>query len=100
MTNPSDSEPIDAEIVESVGSPDLAPDVDAPTVEDVTGYTATGVPTFDFVRDKIEHRTTTAIGRQELAEMGRESAALDDAMAERDKAAQNKLDEIRKSMGL
>ncbi|MCF8570670.1 hypothetical protein L5G32_10360 [Gordonia sp. HY002] len=91
---------LDAEIVESSTSPDFTPNVHAPTVEDVTGYTESGVPTFDFVRDKIEHRTATADGGQVLSEGGREAAELDDAMAKRDEAAKSKLDEIRKSMGL
>lgn len=88
---------VDAEIVPS---PEGTPTVDAPSYEEVTGYTEAGVPTFDHVRDKIEQRTATAIGGQELAEMGEEAAALDEAMAKRDEAAKDKLAEIRKSMGL
>ncbi|WOC13855.1 hypothetical protein [Gordonia sp. MP11Mi] len=91
---------IDAEIVEAATSPDFTPTVHAPTVEEVTGYTESGVPTFDFVRDKIDHRTATADGGQFLAESGPEAAVLDEAMAARDDAAKRKLDEIRKSMGL
>jgi len=98
MTSASDDlPPIDAEIVPS---PDVAPAVAAPSFEDVTGYTEAGVPTFDFVRDKIEHRTATADGGQVLAETGPEAARLDRSTAERDEAAKSKLDEIRKSMGL
>src|SRR6476469_6624068 len=48
-------EPIDAEIV-----PEPAP---APPV---TGYTDSGVPTLDYVRDKIEGRYATALGMEEL----------------------------------
>ncbi|NLG46008.1 hypothetical protein [Gordonia sp. (in: high G+C Gram-positive bacteria)] len=94
---PIEPEPIDAEIVPA---PDFTPSVRAPSFEEVTGYTEAGVPTFDHVRDKIEQRTATAIGSQELAEMGKEAAAADEAMAKRDEAAKNKLAEIRKSMGL
>ena len=95
---PSDAdEPIDAEIVPA---PDTSPSVRAPSFEDVTGYTEHGVPTFDHVREKIQKRTATAIGGEELAEMGSEAKALDEAMVKRDEAAKNKLAEIRKSMGL
>ncbi|GAA4679762.1 hypothetical protein [Gordonia humi] len=98
MTSASDDlPPIDAEIVPS---PDVTPTVAAPSIEDVTGYTESGVPTFDFVRDKIEHRTATADGGQVLAETGTAAAELDEAMAKRDEAAKSKLDEIRRSMGL
>ncbi|WP_341257355.1 hypothetical protein [Gordonia malaquae] len=99
-TGDDDLEPIDAEIVEPAGSPDFTPTVTAPSFSDVTGYTEAGVPTFDHVRDKIEKRTTTAIGSQELSEMSREAAELDEAIAKRDDAAKRKLDEMRKSLGL
>ena len=95
--SPGDDDILDAEIVPA---PDFTPSVQAPSFEEVTGYTEAGVPTFDHVRDKIEPRTATAIGGQELAESGREAAALDEAMAKRDEAAKDKLAEIRKSMGL
>ncbi|MBM7367241.1 hypothetical protein [Gordonia hydrophobica] len=88
---------VDAEIV---SAPDFTPTVTGPSYEEVTGYTEAGVPTFDHVRDKIEQRTATAIGAQELAEAGKEAAAIDEAMAKRDAAAKDKLAEIRKSMGL
>ena len=58
-----------------------------------------GVPSFDFVRDKIEKRISTAIGSQELAEGTPEGQGVDDMMRKRDEAAKKKLDEIRKSMG-
>ncbi|MGB6246295.1 MULTISPECIES: hypothetical protein [Gordonia] len=90
-------ETFDAEIVPA---PEAAPSVRAPSFEDVTGYTERGVPTFDHVREKIEKRTATAIGSEELAESSPEAAAVDEAMAKRDEAAKNKLAEIRKSMGL
>ncbi|AZG43856.1 PspA domain-containing protein [Gordonia insulae] len=62
-------------------------------------YSASGVPTFDFVRDKIENRISTAIGSKELAEGGPEGQQVDEMMRKRDEAAKKKLDEIRKSMG-
>ncbi|WP_202422056.1 PspA domain-containing protein [Gordonia sp. SID5947] len=63
------------------------------------GYDESGVPTFDFVRDKIEHRIATAIGSEELAEASPEGQQVDEMMRKRDEAAKKKLDEIRKSMG-
>ena len=62
-------------------------------------YSEQGVPSFDFVRDKIEKRISTAIGSQELAEGTPEGQGVDDMMRKRDEAAKKKLDEIRKSMG-
>lgn len=64
-----------------------------------TDYTDAGVPTFDFVRDKIDHRVATAEGAQELAKATPEGVGTDEALRERDEAARRKLDEIRKSMG-
>ncbi len=88
------SEAIDAEIV------DLPPSGPAaPSYEQVTGYTAAGVPTFDHVREKIERLTTTALGAEELAHgttAGQDAAR---AFEEREKAAKAKLDEIRRSLG-
>ena len=55
------AEPIDAEIVDLPPSGPVAP-----SYEEVTGYTTSGVPTFDHVREKIERRTTTALGAEEL----------------------------------
>ncbi|GAB90451.1 hypothetical protein [Gordonia rhizosphera] len=63
-------------------------------------YTEQGVPTFDFVRDKIENRVATAIGSEELAHATPEGQQVDEMMRKRDEAAKKKLDEIRKSMGL
>lgn len=62
-------------------------------------YTDAGVPTFDFVRDKIENRISTAIGSQELAEESPEGQQVDEMMRKRDEAAKKRLEEIRKSMG-
>ncbi|WP_262365869.1 PspA domain-containing protein [Gordonia sp. OPL2] len=62
-------------------------------------YTNSGVPTFDFVRDKIENRISTAIGSEELAHAGPEGQQVDEMMRKRDEAARKKLEEIRKSMG-
>lgn len=101
MSSNGPDEPIDAEIVPDpgVGPTDFTPTVQAPSFEEVTGYTEYGVPTFDHIRDKIEKRTAMAIGSEELAEATPEAARIDDAMAKRDEAAKKILDDIRKSMG-
>ncbi|BDH57448.1 hypothetical protein [Tsukamurella sp. PLM1] len=92
----SSPDPVDAEIVESTAA---APSAPAPSFADVTGYTESGVPTFDHVRDKIERRTTTALGAEELAHETPAGQDAERAFAEREKAAKAKLDEIRKSLG-
>ena len=94
MTNAEEpgrsDEIIDAEIVPTGPVPGAVPD---PNSSD------SGVPTFDFVRDKIENRITTAIGSQELAEASAEGQSVDEMMRKRDEAAKKRLEEIRKSMG-
>lgn len=62
-------------------------------------YTEAGVPDFDYVRDRIENRFATATGATELAEGTPEAASLDDQLAERDRAARQRLEQIRRSMG-
>ena len=57
-----------------------------------------GVPTFDFVRDRIEGRYATATGSTELAEesaAGRSAAQQQD---DHDAAARERLDRIRRSL--
>ncbi|WP_245900663.1 hypothetical protein [Prauserella shujinwangii] len=61
-------------------------------------YTGDGVPNFDYVRDRIENRFATATGATELAEGTPEAEQLDQRMAERNRAARERLDEIRRSM--
>ncbi|GAA1084874.1 hypothetical protein [Tsukamurella spumae] len=91
-----DGAPIDAEVVEAPPAP---PGPAAPSYEEVTGYTTAGVPTFDHVREKIERRTTTALGAEELAHDTTASRDAERAFAEREKAAKAKLEEIRRSLG-
>jgi phage shock protein A len=62
-------------------------------------YDEHGVPTFDHVRDKIEGRYATSLGATELAEGTAPARSLEEQQAEREKAAQAKLDEIRRSLG-
>ena len=95
------SEPIDAEIVPdpkpSVPAPAPTPPPPAPTP--APDYDEHGVPSFDYVRDKIEGRHSTSVGAKELAEETIEGRTIEQQEAERDRAAKATLDEIRKSLG-
>ncbi|MEE2060058.1 hypothetical protein [Rhodococcus artemisiae] len=91
-----DVPPIDPE---PTPDPDITPTgTRAPTIEEITGYTEGGVPTFDSVRDKIERRAGTAIGMEELAHESATGRTLDEKYEDRKKAAADKLDEIRRSL--
>jgi phage shock protein A len=57
-----------------------------------------GVPTFDFVRDRIEGRYATAMGTTELAEDSAAGRSLAQQQEDRDKAARERLEQIRRSM--
>jgi phage shock protein A len=72
------------------------PPVPTPNID--TGYTDAGVPTLDGVRDKIETRYGTALGATELAEETPEVRNAADQYEARQKAAAEKLEEIRASM--
>lgn len=63
-----------------------------------TGYTAGGVPTFDSVREKIETRYGTAIGASELAAETPEGRTVEEQYDARQKAAAERLEQIRASM--
>jgi hypothetical protein len=62
-------------------------------------YTDDGVPTLDYVRDKIEGRWGTALGSTELAEASQPGRAQQDAAEERARLAAEKLAEIRRQVG-
>ena len=84
------NEPIDAEVV---------PDPAAPTAEVRFDYTDAGVPTLDYVRDKIEGRYATSLGMEELAGDTARGRSLEEQEAKRKEAAAAKLEEIRRSLG-
>ena len=69
-----------------------------PAVPADTGYTPSGVPTFDSVREKIETRYGTAIGSAELDAESPEGRTVEEQYDARQRAAAERLDEIRKSM--
>jgi hypothetical protein len=91
-TRPSGGlEPLDAEIVEDATVP--APPTPAPDYDD------RGVPSLDYVREKIETRYATSVGAAELAENTPEARSVEEQEAERERAAKARLEEIRRSMG-
>ena len=110
----SDSTPDDGAPDEVIGGddvvdvdevqPDPAPatavpaPVPAPVQPLDTGYTASGVPTFDSVREKIETRYGTAIGASELAAETPEGRTVEQQYDARQKAAAERLEQIRASM--
>lgn len=58
----------------------------------------TGVPTFDSVREKIEQRYGTALGMTELAEESAAGRSRQEAQEQREAAARDKLEAIRRSL--
>ena len=86
-------EPIDGEIVEDSTA------LDKPLPQVPPGdYTEAGVPSFDYVRDRIENRVATSIGTQELTGGTPEGKAVEDQFEARQKAGLDKLEEIRRQM--
>jgi hypothetical protein len=72
-----------------------AHDTDPP---EATGDYVDGVPTFDFVRDRIESRYATAVGATELAEETTAGRSLEQQQEDRDAAARERLEQIRRSL--
>jgi phage shock protein A len=79
-------------VVEGEIAADTSPELGA--AKPAADYTGSGVPTFDYVRDRIEGRFATSTGAAELAD----DAALDEQLAEREQAGRDKLEQIRRSM--
>jgi hypothetical protein len=102
----SDSTSDDGAPDEIVGGDDVVdePQPEPPPVTPVpvppidTGYTAGGVPTFDSVRQKIETRYGTAVGATELASETPEGRSVEEQYDARQKAAAERLEQIRASM--
>ena len=63
-----------------------------------TGYTSSGVPTFESVREKIETRYGTATGASELDAESPEGRTVEKQYDARKRAAAERLAEIRESM--
>lgn len=87
-----DPEVLDVAPAEPAASGELPP----PPAD--TGYTASGVPTFESVREKIETRLGTAIGSSELAAETPEGRSVEEQYEARQKAAAERLAQIRASM--
>jgi phage shock protein A len=71
-----------------------------PLVEPHTdpGYTDSGVPTFDSVRERIETRYRTSQGAAELDAESPDGRSVEDQYEARQKAAAERLAQIRASM--
>ncbi|MGW5440669.1 hypothetical protein [Nocardia asteroides] len=102
-----DTEVLDADVVpvasDQVGAtlpvppvPHGGPGTAAPTA--TGGYSTSGAPTFDAVRDKVERRFGTAQGMGELDRQTPAGRSADDQWEAREKAARERLAQIRKSM--
>ncbi|RSM40693.1 hypothetical protein DMA12_26045 [Amycolatopsis balhimycina DSM 5908] len=102
MSEPhGDPDVVDGEIVDETPTAALAiPSPPLPQSLPDPDYSEGGVPSFDFVRDKIENRYTTSLGSVDVAGLGTENTAetLDKKIADRDQAAKDRLAEIRRSM--
>ena len=73
---------------------DIAASEPAPTGD----YDEAGVPTFEHIRDKIEGRYATAVGGTELAEESAAGRSIAQQQADRDAAARERLEQIRRSV--
>jgi phage shock protein A len=62
------------------------------------GYDNSGVPTFESVREKIETRYETSIGAAELDAETPEGRDLEEQYQTRERAAAERLAQIRESM--
>ena len=91
---PTEPEPT----AEPTPTPEPAPAEPAPAEPVDTGYSPAGVPTFESVREKIETRYGTAIGASELAAETPEGRTVEEQYDARQRAAAERLAEIRKSM--
>ncbi len=61
-------------------------------------YSEQGVPSLDFVRDKIEGRFARSQGSAELADETPEARSAAEQRQEREKAAKDRLEAIRQSL--
>jgi phage shock protein A len=62
------------------------------------GYSESGVPTFESVRDKIESRYGASLGAAELDAQTPEGRTLEEQYEARRRAAAERLAQIRESM--
>lgn len=83
---------VDVSGLGTLGTPVAGPAVPGPD------YSAAGVPSLDYVRDKIEGRYAHSLGATELAEGIPEVRSFEEQAAKREEAARDKLEEIRRSL--
>lgn len=74
------------------------PDEPVTPAEPDPGYDDAGVPTFEYVREKIETRYGTSQGAAELAAETPEGRDIEEQYDERQRAAAERLAQIRESM--
>lgn len=84
-------------VSDQVGGPHFPNSPGFPASE-ASGYTTSGVPTFDTVRDKVERRFGTAQGMSELDRQTPAGRSADEQFAAREEAARARLDRIRRSL--
>ncbi len=77
---------------------DPAPPLPADPPGVAPDYDKYGVPSLDFVRNKIEGRYATSLGAAELAQQTWEATSAQERAAEREKSAQEALEKIRQSL--
>lgn len=74
-------------------------DADGPSVVvPPPDYSAQGVPSLDFVRDKIEGRYAQSLGSAELASETPEARSAAEQQQDREQTAKDRLDAIRRSL--
>jgi len=88
---------VDAAGLGTFGTPVPGSAVPGPTVPG-PDYSAAGVPSLDYVRDKIEGRYAHSLGSTELAEGIPEVKSFEEQAAKREEAARDKLEQIRRSL--
>ena len=90
---PAEAKPTEAEAGRShAGHAHTGPSPSTPATQ------PSGVPTFESVREKIETRYGTAIGATELDAESPEGRTIEEQYDARQRAADERLAEIRKSM--
>jgi len=96
----ADDEILDAVIVDDpTGAPASSGVGPAFPVLTPTGYTDAGVPTLDYVQDRIEARIGRALGTAELDQSSEVGRTVEKQAADREQAAKDRLAAIRKSLG-
>jgi hypothetical protein len=85
-------EPVEAELVAEPTGPARTGPPPAPD------YDEHGVPSLDYVREKIEGRYATSVGLTELAEDTPAARTEQQQAADREEAARTRLEEIRRSL--